>query len=311
MEEQRAGGRRSVYQEITNRIVEAIEAGAPRFEMPWHRGHGGAIPTNARTGNPYRGINVVALWASASAGGYGSNIWATYRQWRLLGAQVRRHERGSLVVFYRPREEDEDKYEEDEVDARSPRRLIARASWVFNGDQVDGWATPEKEAPDPVSVIEQADALVRATGAAIKHGGGRAYYAPAADRIQMPARQRFTGTTTMSATEGYYATLLHELVHWTGHASRLKRDFGGRFGDEAYAIEELIAELGAAFLCAELSITNVPRPDHAAYIDSWLMVLRRDIRAIFTAATQAAKAASYLRKPESVQGAASSIGTNA
>lgn len=284
------GARRSVYQEITDHIVEAIQKGAARFEMPWHRG-GGTLPHNAHTKRAYQGVNVLALWVAASARGYSSNVWATYRQWHLLDAQVKRGERGSLVVFYRPRDEG---HEDDDTESRSRHRLIARASWVFNGDQVDGWSPPETHHPDPVCAVSHADAFVGATGAVIRHGGTRAYCLPSLDYIQMPERYRFKGSTTMSATEGYYATLLHELTHWVGHPSRMNRDLSGRFGDESYAMEELVAELGAAFLCAELSVTNIPRPDHAAYIENWLKVLKRDMRAIFTASTQAVKAVAYL-----------------
>jgi antirestriction protein ArdC len=143
-------------------------------------------------------------------------------------------------------------------------------------------------------VIEQAEAFTAAAGADVRYGGDRAYYRRSDDHVQMPERERFTGSATSTPTETYYATLLHELTHWTGHESRLDRDLSGRFGNEAYAMEELVAELGAAFLCADLSITNTPRPDHAAYIANWLEVLKRDKRAIFTAARKAAQATDYL-----------------
>jgi antirestriction protein ArdC len=165
---------------------------------------------------------------------------------------------------------------------------------VFNLEQVDGWQPPRPATPDPKRVLVEVERFVMATFADIRIGGDRAYYRPGTDHIQMPDRDRFTGTETIDATESYYATLLHELTHWTGHAARLDRDLSGRFGREGYAMEELVAELGAAFLCSDLGITNRPRPDHAAYIAHWLAVLKKDTRAIFTAASKANEARRFL-----------------
>jgi antirestriction protein ArdC len=138
------------------------------------------------------------------------------------------------------------------------------------------------------------DAFIAATGAVIRHGGGRACYIPATDEIRMPERAAFTGSATSSAEESYYATLLHELTHWTGPVHRCGRDLSGRFGSDAYAMEELIAELGSAFLCGELGIAAVPRSDHAQYLAHWLAVLKADKRAIFTAASKASEAIGFL-----------------
>ena len=149
---------------------------------------------------------------------------------------------------------------------------------------------------DPVTRDGHAEAFISATGADIRHGGQCAFYRPATDHIQMPERELFTGTQTSSATEAYYGTLLHELTHWTGAKTRCARNLTGRFGSQAYAMEELVAELGSAFLSAELGITPVPRPDHAGYIASWLKVLKEDKRAIFTAASKAAQAADFLQQ---------------
>lgn len=149
------------------------------------------------------------------------------------------------------------------------------------------------EPKDPAQILDAAEAFVAATGADIRHGGNHAFYRFPDDFIQMPERERFMGTETSTATESYYGTLLHE-THWTGCAKRCDREFGKRFGDDAYAVEELVAELGAAFLCDDLGITLEPRPDHAAYLDNWLKVLKADKKAIFTAASQAAKATDYL-----------------
>ncbi len=285
--------RRDVYSKITEHIVAAIERGAPTFEMPWHHtGASLARPTNAETGKPYLGVNIISLWASASQHAFFSDYWATYRQWQNLNAQVMRGEKASIIVFYK--EMTKDVWDEATGETTEERYLMARTSWVFNADQVHGWQTPFATGPDPIETIEEADAVVAATGADIRHGGAEAAYVPSDDYIIMPARPRFTGTTTTSATEGYYATLLHELTHWTSHPTRLDRDLAGQFGSDAYAMEELVAELGAAFLCAELSITNTPRVDHAAYIAHWLKVLKSDKRAVFTAASKASAAARFV-----------------
>src|ERR1019366_1570514 len=166
------------------------------------------------------------------------------------------------------------------------------ATPVFAAEQVDGYQVPVID-PLPAMVItpiEQAEAFVAATGASIRHGGGRAYYRPATDSIQLPPREAFIGTPTSTPAESYYSTLCHELTHWTSPESRCNRQLGKRFGDDAYAIEELVGELGTAFLCADLRITDEPRADHAQYLASWLEVLKADKKAIFTAASKASEA---------------------
>lgn len=292
-----------VHEAVTNQIIAAIEAGAGEWKMPWHRS-GGALsrPVNIASTEAYRGVNVLALWVAAEARGYASNVWGTYRQWQAAGGQVRKGEKGSLVVFYKElrfRTEDggADDSGDDGIGGTVEKRLFARASTVFNAAQVDGWQSPaEPEAPEPVEfdLIAQAEAFVAGTGADIRHGGDRAFYRPSSDHIQMPPRETFVGTDTSTPVEAYYSTLLHELVHLSGARHRLNRQFGQRFGDEAYAAEELVAELGAAFLCADLEVSLVPRPDHAAYVSNWLTVLKSDKKAIFTAASKAQQAVSYL-----------------
>ena len=285
-----------VHEAITNQIIAAIEAGTGKLQMPWHRSGANVMrPVNVASGNGYRGINTVALWAVADTFGYEHGLWGTYRQWQDRGAQVRKGEKSSLIVFYREFNQDDD---DDRDDNDRRRRCMARASRVFNISQVDGYVLDEPTTDDNrVDPIGSAEAFVDATGAKISEGGDRAFYSIREDAITMPDRYRFIDTKTGTATEGYYATLLHELTHWTGPSHRLDRQFGERFGDDAYAIEELVAELGAAFLCGDLSISAEPRADHAAYIDSWLTVLKNDKRAIFAAAAQAERAAQYLRDP--------------
>ena len=281
-----------VYRAVTDKIILAIETGVDPCVMPWH-GLGGQIsrPANAVTKTVYRGINVIALWAEAAVRGYASAHWASYRQWQQAGAQVRQGERGSTIVFFKEAEREDFGQPNGEVDTP---KLIARASRVFNAEQVDGWQQPEKPRVSRVETISRADAFVTATKANIRHGGEMACYRASADCIQMPDRHRFCGTKTSSPTESYYAILLHELTHWSGAQHRLDRQLGKRFGDAAYAMEELVAELGAAFLCSRLEITNEPRPDHAAYIESWLRVLKDDRRAVFVAASKAGQAVDYL-----------------
>ena len=284
--------KRDIYQAVTDRIIEALERGCPPWVRPWTLGAGDGRPRNAATGRPYHGVNQLLLWATAQEAGYRADRWLTYRQAAEAGGHVRRGERGTLVVFW--------KFVEREVldgdgqpvlneDGRPRTRVIpfARGYTVFNVEQCDGlpgrMQVPE-EPPgwDPLAEAEQ---IVQASGARIEHRGNRAFYQRRADFIRVPPRGAFRDQG------GYYATLLHELVHWTGHKDRLDRKFG-RFGDADYAFEELVAELGAAFLCARLGIRGELR--HEGYINSWLEVLKQDKRAIFRAASRAREAAEYL-----------------
>jgi antirestriction protein ArdC len=284
--------KRDTYQTITDKIVTAIEAGVGDYRMPWHR-HGPTIsrPLNAVTGKTYQGVNVIALWADATAKHFGSGYWATYRQWGQLGAQVRKGTKGSPIVFFKAIGQANDERE----DGEDPKpRLIARTSWVFNSDQVDGWAAPKPEKRSEVEIRENVEAFIAATRADIRYGGDRAYYDVPGDYVALPPAEQFVATETSSATEGFYSVHLHELIHWSGAGHRLDRVLRSRFGDEAYAMEELVAEFGAAFLCADLHIANEPRLDHACYVATWLKVLNGDRTALFTAANKANAAAAYL-----------------
>lgn len=286
--------RPSIYQGVTESIVSAISAGAPAFVMPWHQGgRQNCQPVNVLTGKPYRGINVLALWTASRTMSFSTGCWATFRQWQNLGASVKRGERGTQIVFHQPKIR-RDVSQESPSEEDSEMRWVARAFQVFNADQVTGWHSPEPTRSDLVASLDDADRFASATCARIVHGGSIACYRPGTDDVLMPAKEAFTGSPTSTATEAYYATLLHELTHWSGAGHRLNRSFGKRFGDDAYAFEELVAELGAAFLCAQLGIANEPRPDHAAYLAQWLKVLGSDTRAIFTAARLAQEAADYL-----------------
>lgn len=285
-----------VHEAITNQIIAAIEAGTGKLQMPWHRSGANIMrPVNVASGNAYRGVNTVALWAAADAFGYEHGLWGTYRQWQDRGAQVRKGEKSSLIVFYREFETDGDDHHQSGDDDDRRRRCMARASRVFNIAQVDGYVIDEPTTDDNrVDPIASAEGFVASTGATISERGDRAYYSIREDAITMPDRYRFIDTKSGTATEAWYATLLHELTHWTGASHRLDRQFGERFGDDAYAMEELVAELGAAFLCGDLGISAEPRADHAAYIDSWLRILKGDRKAIFAAASAASRAAEFL-----------------
>jgi len=284
-----------VHQEITDRIVAALET-AGEFQLPWIRS-GGSMkrPVNIASGKPYNGVNIVSLWVAGLAAEYPSHLWGTYRQWQDRGCQVRKGEKSSLIVFYKKLEFAQTDETTGEVE--NAERLMARASFVFNAAQVEGFALqsdtalPVEPAFDP---IERAERFAIATGAKIEEGGDKACYIPSSDMIRMPERRRFTGTDTTTPAEGFYSTLCHELVHWSGAKHRLDRDLTGRFGSESYAVEELVAELGAAFLCGDLGIAPEPRADHACYIATWLKVLKDDKKAVFTAASKASEAANWL-----------------
>jgi antirestriction protein ArdC len=291
--------RQDIHAEITNKLITAIEANPGEPVMPWRRsGKPLWLPLNARTGKRYNGINIVSLWVAAETGGYPEPLWATYRQWRQLDAQVRKGEKASLVVFYKPYDADPDPDDPEEpAPAKAGgKRRVARASWAFNCAQVDGYTPPPTPEPlGPIERIFDADRFFAAIGARIVHGGQEAYYRPSTDTIHMPDEHLFTGTSTMTRSESYFAVLAHEHIHLTGHPSRLDRNLTQRFGKLERAAEELVAEVGAAFLCAELGITQDVRADHAQYLASWVQLLKADPKAIFTAAARASEAVNYLR----------------
>ena len=271
-------------------ILAQLDTADPAsWTPPWHGAD--PMPRNARTSRRYRGLNVLALWCAAQGHGYADARWATYRQWAALGAQVRRGERGTLVMFYRelPRSA---RAETSDADTTDGAPFVARAAYVFNAAQVDT-APPPASAPGSMSSATPSplptfDAFVTATGAHITEGGTRACYVPATDTIHLPPRAAFHTPTR------YAGTLAHELIHWTGASHRLARDLTARLGARAYAAEELTAELGAAFVLADLGIARTPHPNHAAYCASWAPLLRADPRALSHAATQASRAADYL-----------------
>lgn len=294
-----------VYQRVTNSIVAELEKGVRPWLKPWNAEHAAGRITRPLRANgiPYRGINILLLWDSAIIHGFTAPLWMTYKQAQELGGQVRKGERGSLVVYANTIT----KTEQDEATGEEQEREIPfmKGYTVFNAEQVDGlpahfYAT-QPQAADPAARIDRAEVFFAATGADIRHGGNRAYYTAAGDYVQMPPFETFR------EAEAYYATLAHELTHWTKAPQRLGRNLGRkRWGDEGYAMEELVAELGAAFVCADLALTPEPRAEHASYIASWLTALKDDKRAIFAAAAHAQRAADYLNglQPQPMEEAA-------
>lgn len=273
---------------ITAAIIERLEAGVRPWHQPWT---GGPVSRPLRVcGTPYRRVNVIWLWMAAQARGFASPTWMTYHQSQLLGGQVRKGERGTMAIFYKS-------YTRTVADAAAGEhedesRRVLKSFTVFNVDQID--SLPERFRAEPVLLPEPTardhalDAFFAAIPAAIRHGGGEAYYLPSADQITMPDVSAF------HSRDLYRATLAHELAHWTGHQSRLARRLSGRFGSDAYAMEELVAELASAMVGAELGLPVDHLDDHASYLGSWLKVLKADSRAVLTAAAKAEEASTYL-----------------
>lgn len=282
--------RQSLYSEVTDRIIAELEEGRLPWVQPWDSAACGCtMPQNAGTGRKYSGINVLILWAEVVHRGFASQRWLTYRQAAAAGGNVCRGEKGTIICYadrFTPKAEAEAARGED----REARQVaFLKRFTVFNVEQCEGLPeafTPEAVAVDPVLAIDEADALIAASDASFQIGGGEAFYSPSHDFVQVPPQAAFPEPIN------WYRTALHELGHWTGHGTRLDRDQKGGFGSEAYAKEELVAEMAAAFTCASLDIAPTVR--HSDYIASWLSVLRGDDKAVFRAASQASKATDFL-----------------
>lgn len=275
---------------ITQAIIARLEAGTRPWVRPWTPG-GLSRPLRA-CGTPYRGINTIWLWMAAELAGHRSSYWLTYRQAQLEGGQVRKGERGTMAIFYKAyRKEVEDR--ETGLLQNEARRVL-KSFTVFNACQVEGlperYFPAPRPMPEPTARDRELDAFFTSIPARLRHFGCEAYYSPQPDRITMPDPSAFKDL------DHYRATLAHELSHWTGHESRLARSLAGRFGSEAYAMEELIAELSAAMLGAELGLPVVHLDHHASYLASWLKVLKSDSRAILTAAAKAEQASALLMR---------------
>lgn len=286
--------RTDVYNRITDRIIEELAQGVRPWMKPWSAGNtGGRITRPLRhNGLPYSGMNVLLLWSEQMSRGFSSSMWMTFKQALELGAAVRKGETGSTVVFASRFTKSEADGNGGAIDREIP---FLKAYSVFNIEQIDGLPDHFHDRPtpdlDPVERIDVAERFFQNTGAIIRHGGNQAFYAPGSDFIQMPPLQAFKDAAS------YYATLSHETVHWTAPKDRVGRDLSRYSKDRSErAREELIAELGSCFLCADLGLVPElePRPDHAAYLQSWLSVLADDSRAIFQAAAHAQRAVTFL-----------------
>lgn len=280
-------GRHSLYETITNDIIVELEKGVAPWVKPWDDGGGMSLmPYNAASGHRYRGVNVLLLWRASHVKGYRHPAWLGYHQAHGLGGYVKKGERATTIVYastFIPKDE-RDKPEEEQK-----RVPFLKGREVFNVEQTANLPESLTRLPEPkplLKAIEAVDMFLRTVGAKVFHGGDRAAYSPHFDRITLPE------PATFRSAPDYYATSLHEHAHWTGHPSRLSRDLAGRFGTAAYAAEELVAELGAAYLSATLAIPG--QLQHAEYIGSWISLLQHDTRAIFTAAARATDAANFL-----------------
>jgi len=280
----------SLHDNVTNRIIDQLEQGCFPWVQPWASSGGTplGLPQNASTGRIYSGINILLLWSAAIEQGRPSQRWLTFKQALALGGAVRKGEKGTMVVYadtFVPKAE----LEKVAASGEEARRVgFLKRFTVFHVEQCDGIPADPDATPLPgrTEVLPHVEAVIAATGADIRIGGDMAFYSPSHDFIQVPPQEAYFEPIN------WFRTKLHELTHWSGHPLRLNRDFSGRRGGEAYAREELVAELGSAFLCAELGVAPTVR--HADYLGAWLEVLKADNRAIFQAASLASKAANFV-----------------
>lgn len=282
---------KDIYTEVTTKIIQQLDNGVRPWHQSWKSANRDAafkIPKNAITGKEYRGINVPLLWMEADQRNFTTNEYASFKQWSYNKYSVRKGEKASLIVYY----DTMVKQNEDGEEVKIP---FLKTSYVFNRCQLQGYKYVE---PEPIEIlfnrINKAEEFIKNTGAIIHHVGDRAFYRRTTDEIHLPPEVMFTGSESQTPEEAYYATGFHELAHWTGADKRLNRQFGKRFGDHAYAAEELIAEISAAFTSVKMDITDAPRADHAQYLANWLTVLKQDSRAILTASSKAQEATDYL-----------------
>jgi antirestriction protein ArdC len=294
--------RQDIYTRVISKIIASLEQGVRPWMKRWSGENAAARISRPlrHNGAPYSGINILMLWSASLENGFTSPSWMTFRQALALNAHVRKGEKGSLVVYANSFTRTEEDAEGQEIDREIP---FLKGYTVFNVDQIEGLPEHYYAKLEPrltnVQRIEHVDAFFAATQADIRYGAGRAYYAQEADYIQLPPVESFRDA------ESFYATLEHESIYRTKHPSRLNRDFGRKiWGDEGYAREELVAELGAAFPCADLEITPEVQEAHASYIGTWVQALRNDTRAIFQAAAFAQRAVDYLHslQPKQTRG---------
>jgi len=286
------------YQEITNAFIELLENEKGNFVKTWQdnslNGH-----YNIKTKKAYQGTNVFSTAISSFKNGFKSNEWGSFKQWQDKGFKVNKGVKATYIIYFEMIENKKAQLKGEE------KKLIPllKGFPIFNADQ-----TSYKDSKDYLKNLnllkehgnklifnnKRIDKVVNNSKAIIKHGGNRAFYSPTSDFIQMPNKESFKDIDNNSKEVNYYSTLLHELSHWSGHSSRLKRDLFNRFGSNAYAFEELVAEISSGFLCTMLELVKLPTPNHAKYINNWLEVLKSDKKAIVKAFALAQKSSDFI-----------------
>ena len=279
MKNQSSACRIDIYQQVTDQVIEALEAGVKPWICPWDVTHSDGLPQNAATGSFYNGINIMLLWMSAGINQYSSSQWLTYKQAQALGGNVIKGEKGTMITFYKT-------YERETEEGKVEIIPVIKQHKVFNLDQTDGVAKQQTIEREEVETLNHAEDFFNSTGAIFHFGGQKAFYRPSTDEIILPSKSLF------HSTADFICTMAHETGHWTGAKHRLNRPKGKTFGDEAYAFEELVAELFSAFSMAALGV--VGEVQHECYIANWLEALKNDKRYVFKAASQASKAHKYV-----------------
>lgn len=288
--------RKEIIDKVAKKFIEALKTqkGDWKKSKIWKSLESG-LPINANTRKSYNGFNIINLLLDREIHNYDNNEWGTFKMWNDMGYRLKKNEKCSYVFFNKPFEV-EDPTKLDEFGNPKKKKIFYLKPYaVFNANQVEGYEVKKVQAPNKAKALKNADKYVENTGADISYGGDRAYYSPSFDKIQMPSKESFLGT------EEYYGVLLHELVHWTGHENRCKRDFSGFFGSEAYAIEELVAETGSAILCSILGISQTVREDHLKYVNSWIKNLENKPEQVIKAINKSTKAIEHLDSLQTIE----------
>jgi antirestriction protein ArdC len=284
---------RDIHQELTDKVVRAIESGlatGKAWTKPWHSAASSGLPTNHATRTRYRGMNVLQLWFAAADHGYEHGLWLTYKQAQAIGAQVRRGETGTQVIKFGQFER------QDDATGEKKTGTYLKSYSVFNVAQCDGIDLPCVERPNLAQRIDHAEQVLQGVDVPIHYGNSEAFYRPSTDTVHMPHRDLFRPVGDATATEMFYSVAFHEVGHATGHEGRLARNLKARFGDATYAAEELVAELCSVFVMAEQGLAHEPKGNAQEYLAHWLGILRADSKALMTAAAKASAAAEFILK---------------
>ena len=281
--------KKDLYQDFTDQVIKQMEDNNMNWTKPFTttilNGH-----HNIVSKKPYQGMNCFNIGLSVYKNGFKSNEWATFNQWKNLGAKIKKGSKGTEILYWNIKEYEDKTNKDEKVKIPFLKYFV-----VFNADQVEGYETKEIETKeiDDWKAHFKTDTFVENTKADIQINN-KAFYSPSADYIGMPPKEDFKGDKENTKEQYYYSTLLHELTHWSGHSSRCNRDLKNRFGSKAYAMEELVAEIGSAFLCSHLGVTKAPTPNHGRYLNNWLEVLKEDKKAIFKAFSLSKVSSEYL-----------------